>query len=86
MVELHSIVAAHCRTVMTAYLCGPRNLSTMTRLSTPSGPVHGSSLETGGTTIQRFLGVPYAEPPAGANRVRPPVPLVPWQGVRDCTA
>jgi len=58
----------------------------MTRLSTPSGLVHGSSLETGGTTIQRFLGVPYAEPPSGANRFRPPVPLVPWQGVRDCTA
>lgn len=58
----------------------------MTCLSTPSGPVRGSSLETDGTTIQRFLGIPYAGSPSGANRFRPPVPLVPWQGVRDCTA
>ncbi|UKA71607.1 carboxylesterase/lipase family protein [Arthrobacter sp. FW306-06-A] len=58
----------------------------MTCLSTPSGSVRGSSVESEGITIQRFLGMPYAEPPSGANRFRPPVPLVGWQGVRDCTA
>lgn len=86
MVKRHSIVAAHCRTVMTAYLCGPRNLSTMTRLSTPSGPVHGSSLEADGTTVHRFLGIPYAAPPSGAHRFRPPVPVPPWTEALDCTA
>ena len=82
----HSIVAAHCRTVMPAYLCGRRNLSTMTRLSTPAGSILGSSLEAEGTTIRRFLGIPYTAPPSGANRFRPPVPAAPWAGVLDCTA
>jgi len=58
----------------------------MTRLSTPSGSVRGSLLETEGTTVQRFLGIPYASPPTGTNRLRPPVPVVPWTGVLDCTA
>jgi para-nitrobenzyl esterase len=32
-----------------------------------------------------FLGVPYAAPPFGANRMRPPVSPEHWQGVRDAT-
>jgi len=58
----------------------------MTRLSTPTGSVRGSRLETDGTTIHRFLGIPYAGPPSGANRFRPPAPVQPWTGVLDCTA
>ena len=30
-----------------------------------------------------FKGVPYAAPPFGANRLRPPRPVDPWDGVRD---
>jgi para-nitrobenzyl esterase len=36
---------------------------------------------TGG--VHRFLGVPYAAPPFGRNRLRPPGPVEPWSGVRD---
>jgi carboxylesterase type B len=35
--------------------------------------------------IHVFLGVPYAAPPFGANRLRPPQPVEPWSGWRDAT-
>jgi para-nitrobenzyl esterase len=47
--------------------------------------VHG---ELRGTVVQggyAFLGIPYAAPPFGANRLRPPQPATAWEGVRDAT-
>jgi para-nitrobenzyl esterase len=35
--------------------------------------------------ISAFLGIPYAAPPFGANRMRPPQPAVPWSGERNAT-
>lgn len=35
--------------------------------------------------VLRFLSVPYAAPPVGANRFREAQPPTPWQGVRDAT-
>jgi para-nitrobenzyl esterase len=43
-------------------------------ISTTSGDVVGTAL--GG--VSRFLGVPYAEPPVGDRRFRPPAPPAPW--------
>ena len=48
---------------------------------TAAGQVQG--LCEGG--ICRFLGVPYAAPPAGSNRFREPQPVDPWNGIRDAT-
>jgi carboxylesterase type B len=51
-------------------------------VKTRSGAVRGSVAD-GVTT---FKGIPYAAPPFGANRLRPPQPVEPWSGVRDALA
>jgi len=33
----------------------------------------------------QFLGVPYAAPPVGANRFKPPAPVEPWGDTKDAT-
>jgi carboxylesterase type B len=33
--------------------------------------------------INTYKGIPYAAPPFGSNRLRPPQPVAPWSGVRD---
>jgi para-nitrobenzyl esterase len=46
------------------------------------GEVRGSLLEKGGAV---FKGVPFAEPPVGDLRWRPPAAVKPWRGARDAT-
>jgi para-nitrobenzyl esterase len=36
--------------------------------------------------VDRFLGIPFAQPPTGARRFRPPEPAAPWSGVREADA
>ena len=49
---------------------------------TAAGRVRGRAPADG---VVAVLGIPYAEPPFGENRFRPPRPRAPWSGVRDCT-
>lgn len=34
--------------------------------------------------ITSFKGIPYAAPPTGPNRFKPPQPILPWEGVKLC--
>lgn len=54
----------------------------MSRVTTTAGTIEGTTLEGG---IQAFLGVPYAAPPVGPLRFRPPQPVAPWEGVPTAT-
>jgi para-nitrobenzyl esterase len=47
---------------------------------TSSGPVRGT-----GTGIVVFKGIPYAAPPTGGRRWRPPAPAASWTTVRDAS-
>jgi para-nitrobenzyl esterase len=49
-----------------------------------SGRLRGISSSDGG--VRSFLGVPYAAPPVGDLRWRPPQPVRAWSGIRDATA
>jgi len=50
-------------------------------VTTDDGAVRGT---TAGT-VAEFLGIPYAAPPTGNLRWRPPAPPAGWRGVRDAT-
>lgn len=53
----------------------------MTILKLGAGAIRGEQL--GG--VLRFRGIPYAAPPVGERRWRPPTPAEPWSGVREAT-
>jgi len=55
--------------------------ATQTTVHTAAGDIAGIT-----TDIRIFRGVPYAAPPVGPLRWRPPQPVVPWSGVRDASA
>ena len=61
----------------------PRSLNTRhtwTHWSQPDRETRAGRLTDG---VRVFKGIPYAAPPIGANRFRPPRPAAAWKGVRD---
>ncbi len=56
-------------------------LATSTTVRTASGVLRGESADG----VRVFRGVPFAQPPTGPLRFRPPSPIKPWSGERDAT-
>src|SRR5262245_27698503 len=65
---------------LAAVVHGQAANSLPTVVHTQSGPVRGS-----GTDVRVFKGIPYAAPPVGDRRWRPPAPAEPWTDVRETT-
>ena len=60
----------------------PKPRQVQTTLGTLEGGVH----DTPHGSVLGFFGVPYAEPPVGSLRLRPPQPPQAWTDVRDVTS
>ncbi len=54
-------------------------------VNTAYGQVQGLALPEPFSRIVSFRGIPYAAPPVGALRWRPPADPAPWEGIRSCT-
>ena len=54
-------------------------------IKTDKGYVSGTVIGEPGQEVSIFRGIPYAAPPVGPLRWRPPQPAAPWQGIRECT-
>src|SRR5262245_41425378 len=57
-------------------------MSTDVVVETRNGLVRGCIVDD----VKTFKGIPYAAPPFGAHRFRPPQSAAPWSGVRDAIA
>jgi para-nitrobenzyl esterase len=55
-----------------------------TLVVTDGGKIRGVT-ETSGSPVRVFRGIPYARPPVGDLRWRPPQGAPAWEGVRDCS-
>jgi len=50
-------------------------------IETNSGKIQGKIVINNCNYHYEFLGIPYAEPPLGKLRFKPPVPVLPWSDV-----
>jgi para-nitrobenzyl esterase len=73
-------VAAAAATLIGVFAAGA-SASDLT-VTTASGDVEGVI----GPSGNEWRGIPYAAPPVGDLRWRPPAPVTPWSGVRDATS
>jgi para-nitrobenzyl esterase len=55
-------------------------------VKTEAGYVTGEVIGELGKEVHVYLGIPYAAPPTGDLRWKPPQPVASWPGIRECTA
>lgn len=68
--------------VAATVLCGAHAVAAdAPMVDAPAGALRGEALDG----VNAFRGIPYAQPPVGPQRWRPPVAAARWDGVRDAT-
>jgi para-nitrobenzyl esterase len=51
-----------------------------------TGCISGTVIGDVGKEVHIYRGIPYAAPPVGDLRWKPPQPAIPWQGIRESTS
>jgi para-nitrobenzyl esterase len=51
-----------------------------------SGYISGTELDESEKEVHVYRGIPYAAPPVGDLRWKPPKAVVPWKGIHQCTS
>jgi para-nitrobenzyl esterase len=54
-------------------------------VKTDKGYVSGTIIGEPGKEVSIYRGIPYAAPPVGELRWKPPQPVKSWKGIRECT-
>ena len=65
--------------------CDKKEVALMDQVKTEAGYVSGAAIGEIGKEVHIYLGIPYAAPPVGNLRWKPPQPVAPWSGSRQCT-
>jgi para-nitrobenzyl esterase len=55
-------------------------------VKTDAGYISGTVIGEPDKPVHVYRGIPYAAPPVGDLRWKPPQPVVPWKGIRECTS
>ena len=66
------------------FLAGSTQRGTGTPALQKPMPASVSGMQQDGLWV--YLGIPFAAPPTGDLRWRPPAPVQPWDGVKNATA
>lgn len=78
---VNRIVILSCFNLVVSQAVGQEKSLSPPAVHTASGIVQGTT----DRNIDVFKGIPYAAPPTGKYRWRPPQPVQSWQGVRDAS-
>jgi len=73
--------AAAAALAVASFVTSPVSADDGPVVTAPAGAVRGKSEGA----LRVFKGIPYAVPPVGLGRWKPPVPMLPWQGVKSAT-
>jgi para-nitrobenzyl esterase len=57
----------------------------MNKVKLDTGYITGTRVSQAGRDVYLYNGIPYAAPPIGELRWKPPQAAAPWSGVRECT-
>ncbi|MFC1920999.1 carboxylesterase/lipase family protein [Chloroflexota bacterium] len=49
------------------------------------GKISGMVIGESGKEVYAYRGIPFAAPPEGDLRWKPPQPVIPWEGIKECT-